>query len=53
MTIRLLQIDGKIPNLALMRLAAHHTEQGNEVVYHHADSMLSVHPFQFGIDDQI
>lgn len=52
-TVHLLQIDGKIPNIALMRLAAHHRERGDEVVYHHADSLLGVHPFQFGREDKI
>ena len=52
-TVRLLQIDGKVPNIALMRLAAHHRAEGDEVIYHHADSLLSVHPFQFGEADKI
>jgi hypothetical protein len=33
MRVRLTQIDGKLPNLALMRLADHHTRQGDEVVF--------------------
>lgn len=53
MRVHLLQIDGKIPNIALMRLAAHHRTAGDEVTFHHADSLLSVHPFQFGADDKI
>lgn len=52
-TIRLLQIDGKIPNIALMRLAAHHRKEGNEVIFHHADSLQSVQPERFGIEDKI
>jgi len=31
MRVVLLQLDGKLPNLALMRLAAHHKAQGDEV----------------------
>lgn len=31
MKIRLTQIDGKLPNLALMALSAHHKERGDEV----------------------
>lgn len=31
MKVLLLQLDGKIPNLALMRIAAHHKNLGNEV----------------------
>ncbi len=53
MTVRLLQIDGKVPNIALMRLATHHRERGHEVVFHHADSLDSVHPFRFSPDDRI
>ncbi len=32
-TVRLIQIDGKLPNLALMRLSAWHKEQGDEVQF--------------------
>ncbi len=35
MRILLCQIDGKIPNLALMRIAAHHKAQGDEVELRH------------------
>lgn len=52
-TVRLLQIDGKIPNIALMRLSAYHREKGDEVIFHHADSLLSVHPSQFDSRDKI
>lgn len=31
MRVLLLQLDGKMPNLALMRLSAHHKQQGDEV----------------------
>lgn len=31
MTVLLIQLDGKLPNLALMRIAAHHRERGDEV----------------------
>ena len=51
--IRLLQIDGKIPNIALMRLARHYRDLGKEVKLHHADSLASVHPFQFDPSDSI
>jgi hypothetical protein len=51
--VRLLQIDGKIPNIALMRLSAHHKDCGDDVTFHHADSLLSVHPSQFGPADKI
>ena len=31
--VRLTHIDGKLPNLALMKLAAYHRERGNEIVF--------------------
>lgn len=31
MNVLLLQLDGKLPNVALMRIAAHHRERGDEV----------------------
>lgn len=34
MNVLLLQLDGKMPNLALMRLAAHHRQQGDSIVFH-------------------
>lgn len=33
MRVKLVQIDGKLPNLALMRLAAWHKERGDDVVF--------------------
>lgn len=53
MVVRLLQIDGKVPNIALMRLATHHRALGDDVRYHRADSLLSVSPLRFGADDRI
>jgi len=35
MRILLLQLDGKIPNIALMRLAAHHRQLGDEIEFRH------------------
>lgn len=35
MIVRLTQIDGTIPNIALMRLAAWHRSQGDEIVWNH------------------
>ena len=40
--VLLLQLDGKLPNLALMRLAAHHRDQGHAVTLEHAASLGSV-----------
>lgn len=36
MNVLLLQLDGLIPNLALMRLAAHHRQRGDTVTLQHA-----------------
>src|SRR5918999_5514820 len=36
--VLLLHLDGKLPNLALMRLAAHHRARGDEVVFRRADN---------------
>ena len=33
MNVRLTQIDGKLPNLALMRLSHYHREQGDSVTF--------------------
>lgn len=40
--ILLLQLDGKLPNLALMRIAAHHRARGDEVVLRFAPTQQSV-----------
>lgn len=53
MAIRLLQLDGKIPNLALMRLSAFHKSRGEDVVFSHADSMASVSIERLGTSDGI
>ncbi len=42
MRVLLLQLDGKLPNLALMRLAAHHRANGDEVELRHAPSVGAV-----------
>jgi hypothetical protein len=47
MKILLFQVDGKIPNLALMRIAAHHRQLGDEVVLRSAENAARTHP-QFG-----
>lgn len=33
MRVLLFQIDGKSPNIALMRISAHHKERGDEVFF--------------------
>lgn len=42
MTVLLLQLDGKLPNLALMRLAAHHRASGDVVTLRRAANVASV-----------
>jgi hypothetical protein len=42
--VLLLQLDGKIPNLALMRLAAHHRALGHEVILRHTANVRSLQP---------
>src|SRR5215471_3021559 len=37
MKIRLTQIDGKLPNLALMKIAHYHRARGDEVVFKRAE----------------
>jgi hypothetical protein len=47
MKILLLHLDGKLPNLALMRVAAHHRAAGDVVTYRRAEHASRVAP-QFG-----
>ena len=42
--ILLLQLDGKLPNLALMRLAAHHRLQNDHVVLRRSGNLSAVEP---------
>ena len=42
MKVILLQLDGKIPNLALMRIAAHHRSIGDEVSFRFAGNVPAV-----------
>lgn len=44
MRVLLLHLDGKLPNIALMRLAAHHRERGDDVELRRADNPASIHP---------
>jgi hypothetical protein len=48
MRVLLLQLDGKLPNIALMRLSAHHKALGNHVEFRRAFSQASV---QVGLFD--
>ena len=42
--ILLLQLDGKLPNVALMRVAAHHRALGDDVVLRRAPTVAAVEP---------
>src|SRR5437867_93633 len=42
MKILLLQLDGKLPNIALMRLSAHHRALGNEVELRFAGNLVAL-----------
>jgi hypothetical protein len=42
--VLLLQLDGKLPNIALMRLAAHHRDRGDDVVLRRAGNVDAVEP---------
>ena len=42
--VLLLQLDGKIPNLALMRVAHHHRQRGDSVVLRLAGNVAAVQP---------
>lgn len=49
----LLQLDGKIPNIALMRIAAHHRALGDEVELRWTRDVASVAPELFGRPDRV
>jgi hypothetical protein len=44
MKVLLLQLDGKLPNIALMRIASHHRLLRDDVEYRRAESLASVEP---------
>lgn len=44
MRVLLLQLDGKLPNIALMRIAAHHRALGDDVMLRHAGNEHAVEP---------
>jgi hypothetical protein len=51
MRIRLTQIDGKLPNLALMKLAHYHRERGDEVNFTYKD--INYYPLAEGKYDRV
>lgn len=44
MAVLLLHLDGKLPNIALMRVAAHHRALGDQVVLRRAGNLAAVEP---------
>jgi hypothetical protein len=51
--VLLLQLDGKLPNIALMRIAAHHRELGDDVQLRRISSPLMIHPDFFCKPDKV
>lgn len=49
MRVLLFQLDGKLPNIALMRIAAYHRELGDDITFRNAPTLDSLEP-QFGDD---
>lgn len=53
MNVLLLHLDGKLPNIALMRLAAHHRALGDVVTLRHAPTVAAVEPELGDIFDRV
>lgn len=53
MRVLLLQLDGKLPNLALMRLAAHHRARGDEITFQQAGNVSAIERGLFDAFDQV
>lgn len=53
MKVLLLQLDGKIPNIALMRIAAHHRALNDDVELRWTRDVASVAPELFGRPDRV
>jgi hypothetical protein len=51
--VLLLQLDGKLPNVALMRLAAHHRSLGDEVELRHAGNEAAVERHLWDAHDKV
>jgi hypothetical protein len=49
----LLQLDGKLPNIALMRIAAHHRERGDDVAFRVVGNMQGVERQLWDEPDQV
>lgn len=44
MRVLLLQLDGKLPNIALMRIAAHHREFGDTIEFRQTPNLRAIEP---------
>lgn len=53
MQILLIQMDGKFPNLALMRISAHHKERGDTVTLRHLGNLQAIECFPFHEFDMV
>lgn len=53
MKILLFQLDGRLPNLALMRISAHHKERGDSVTFRRAANLRSVEPDLYDHPDAV
>jgi hypothetical protein len=53
MNVLLLHLDGKLPNVALMRIAAHHRALGDTVELRHAPTVASVEPEMLDRHDRV
>jgi len=51
--VLLLHLDGKLPNVALMRVAAHHRQLGDEVELRHAPTVAAVEPEMLDQHDRV
>jgi hypothetical protein len=51
--VLLLQLDGKLPNVALMRIAAHHRALGDSIELRHAATVRAVQPELYDRHDRI
>ncbi len=53
MNVLLLQLDGKIPNIALMRISAHHRALGDDISFRVAGNEQAIHPHLWESPDRI
>ncbi len=53
MKVLLLHLDGKLPNIALMRISAHHRGRGDDVELRHAPTVTSVEPEMLDRHDRV